>query len=102
MLQRILTGRGVEHEQHAVWCGGVVLPHHTDDLLQLGHEVRLIVQPARGVDDHDVGGLSRFERVEGDAGGIGSGFFGHDRNTHPLAPDFQLLDRRRPEGVARA
>ncbi len=70
---RVLPGGGVEHEQHAVRRGGVELLDDADDLLQLGHQMGLVVQPPGGVDEEDVGGrlLGLRERVIGETGGVG-------------------------------
>ena len=46
-------------------------------------------------------GLGLFESVPGKTGGVGSDFRGHDRRAGSLAPDFELLDCRGAECVAR-
>ena len=49
--QTVLTGRGIQHEE-GLWFGtGQALVDDAPDLGELVHEVRLGVQPARGVAD---------------------------------------------------
>ncbi len=73
-----------------------------DDLFQLLHQRRLVLQPAGRVDEQDVGaGLARFlEGVECEAGGIGAGVAGDDFGLRALAPDLELVDGCGAEGVA--
>ena len=73
-----------------------------DDLLQLAHQIGLVVQPPGGVDQQNLGAIlpCPFESVIGQPGGIGAGRPGHHRTAGALAPDLQLLDRGGAEGVA--
>ena len=54
-IQRVLSGRRVEGQQHGMRRLRVVLPDHADDLLELGHQLGLVLQAAGGVDDEHVG-----------------------------------------------
>ena len=62
-------------------------------LLELVHERRAGVQPARRVDEQDVRppGLRRLDRVERDRAGIGAAGLGHDVRTGSVRPDRELL-----------
>ena len=75
LRQRVLSDGGVEHQQHRVRRAGVDLLHHAHDLLQLVHQLGLVLQPAGGVDQEHVDALAARlgERVEGEAGRVGAG-----------------------------
>ena len=79
-------------------------PGHAVHLAQLGHEVGLGMEPARGVDQHDVvaAGHRHAQAVGEDGGGIGP--FGPpvERALRALRPDLELLRGRGPERVGRA
>jgi hypothetical protein len=85
-------------------CGavGVLLADHADDLGQFLHQVLPVLEPPRGVDQQKVGavGLGLRHRVEGEARGVRPFGRGQHRHAGALAPDLQLFDRRRAEGVA--
>ena len=102
LVQRILAGRRVEDKQGRMGRPGVDLLQHTDDLLELGHQVGLVLQAAGGVDDQDidVAGPGFHIGVEGKARGIGAGRPGHDGGADAPAPDLELLDGGGPERVA--
>ena len=51
----VLADRRVEHQQHRMRRRGIDLLQHAHDLLQLGHQVGLVVQPPGRVDQQDVG-----------------------------------------------
>ena len=61
--------------------------------------MRLSKKPACGIDDQDVevACLGLLAGVVGDAGRVGPRLGLDDVAADPLAPDRQLLDRRRPE-----
>ena len=54
LCDRVLADRAVEHEQRLVRRAGKPLGDDARDLLQLVHQALARVQPAGGVDDHDV------------------------------------------------
>ena len=98
----VLAGGGVEDQQHLVRRPSMLLADHAVDLLQLAHQVGLRVQPAGGVHDQHVeaAGLGLFAGVVGHAGRVAALLVLDDLAAEPLAPDGQLLDGGRPEGVA--
>ena len=61
------------------------------------------MQPARSVDDDDVGtdGDSPVHRVEGDRCRVGGLRTAHHLGTHPRGPALQLIGRGGAEGVGR-
>ncbi|KAF5030534.1 hypothetical protein DSECCO2_637160 [anaerobic digester metagenome] len=61
------------------------------------------MQPPGGVADDDVGatGLARLQCIMHDGSGVGTLRMGNHRSTGALAPDAQLLNRRRSEGIGR-
>ena len=85
-------------------CGApsICLADDAVDLLQLAHQVGLRVQPAGGVHDQHVElpGLGLLAGVVGHAGRVAALLVLDDLAAEPLAPDGQLLDGGRPEGVA--
>src|SRR6478736_843102 len=74
LVQRVLTRRRVEHEQDAVRRAVVDLLQHAHDLGELGHQVGLVLEPARGVDQEHVGpfGAGALQRLIGDTSRIGA------------------------------
>ncbi len=81
---------------------GVELLQHPDDLLELGHQVGLVLQPARRVDDEHIGSLlaRRMQRVEGEAGGVRARGPRDEAGADPLRPHGKLLDCRGAKGIA--
>ncbi len=79
------------------------LLHHADDFFELAHQRRLVLQPAGGVDHQHVDSLGArgLQRLVGEPRGIRAGLAGDDAGARALAPDFELIDRGGPEGVAR-
>src|SRR6476469_9042274 len=51
LVQRILPRGGVEHEHHAVRRGRIELLHHAHDLVELSHQIGLVLQAPSRVDD---------------------------------------------------
>ena len=105
LCKAVLAGGRVDHEDHG---HGQVLPRalagHADDLLQLTHELGRGVQAAGGVDKGETGALAlrRVEHVVADASRVAAALPGHDAHARALAPDLQLLDGGRAEGVGAA
>ncbi len=66
LLQPVLAGRRVDDEQHLVRRALAPPGDHAPHLRELVHQVRLRVQPAGRVDDHDV--RVGADRVVGDRG----------------------------------
>ena len=73
-------------------------------LLELGHEVRLRVQSAGGVDDRDVvtACARRLDGVERDGCGVRAARRADEVRARPLRPDLELLLGRSAERVRRA
>ncbi len=69
LIDGILSGRGVEHEQHCVRRVLVVLLQDAHDLGQLGHEVALVLQTPGRVDEQHVDAfrLRALQRLVADA-----------------------------------
>src|SRR5579871_757280 len=67
LRQRILSHRGIEHQEHRVRRRGVHLADDANDLFQLIHQLGLVLQAAGGVDQKHVDCLllCRGERIEG-------------------------------------
>ena len=91
-----LTGHRIEHEQHLV--GRRSLPDGREFL----HQVLVDLEPAGGVDDHDVGavapGLLECRLHEPRRLGLPVDV---DRHVDPLAERLELVDRRRALEVGR-
>ena len=51
----ILAGRRIEHQQNGMRGGRILLLQHADDLVEFGHQVRLVLKPAGRVDEENVG-----------------------------------------------
>ena len=84
------------------WSGQAPLDD-SPDLGQLVHQLLLVLEPARGVDEHRVEAarLGGGDRVERDGARIGAGALRDDRHPELLAPDPELLDRGGAERVGR-
>ena len=65
LLESVLSGRAVQHEHHLVRRAGNYLAHDVADFGQLVHQVDLVVQTARRVDQHHVGAAGN-TGVQGD------------------------------------
>ena len=104
LIDRVLPGGGVQHQQHLPVRVGQLLVHHAVDLGELVHQVLFIVQPPGGVADDDihVPGDTGLQRVVDDRGGVRAFFVLDDIHARPVGPDDELVDRRRAEGVRRA
>ncbi len=72
------------------------------DFLQLAHKVDLGMQSAGGIDDEDIEAARRrlFAGIVGHAGRVAALLILDDFTTQPLAPNCQLLDRRRTKRIA--
>ena len=99
--QPVLPGRGVNGQQRLVRRLGDLLGDHAADLGQLPHQIILGMQPARGVDDHDIGALPArgCDRLIGDRTRVGPS--GPRTNVTPArsAHTLELLDRGGAERV---
>src|SRR5690606_7229501 len=54
-----------------------------------------------GDDNVDAASLTSLDGIKDHRGAVSALFLGNDRYLVALTPDLQLLDRRRPEGIAR-
>ena len=103
LAQAVLAGGGVEDQQHLV--DRRLLLDDALDLAELVHEADLVVQAARGVDEHDIGlhlgpGL---DGVEGHRGRVGAVAVRADRrHADPPAPGLELVGGGGAEGVGGA
>ena len=102
LIQRVLARRRVERQQHGMRRGGVVLADDADDLGKLRHQLGLVVQPAGGVDQEHVGAgfLAASSASKARPAASEPGARAMTGDLRPLAPDFQLLDRRGAKSVA--
>ena len=86
-------------------CGAdaIELLQHAHDLGELGHEVRLVLQPPGRVDQEHVGAFvaRARERIVGDSGRVGAHLLGHHLRADASAPHFELIDGGGTERVAR-
>src|SRR5262249_54959923 len=100
--QRILPDRGVEHQQNGMRRHGIDLLHHAHDLLEFVHQYRLVLQAAGGVDEQHVHVLAARlrERVESETGRVGAWRARDHRRAAAPAPDVELVDGGRTEGIA--
>ena len=99
----VLPRRRVEHEQRLVRRARDLAADDAVNLLELLHEVGLRLQAACCVDDQHVD-LARdgcLDGVEGDSRRVGSLLVLNDGHARALAPDLELVDGRRAEGVGR-
>ena len=101
LLQAVLAGGRVDDEQRLVRRPRQRAAITRRTFAQLLHQVRLRVQAARGVDDHDVApaGARRLDRVEGDCGGVAAVRRADEVGAGALGPDLQLLLGRGAESV---
>src|SRR3954447_8067087 len=103
LLEAVLPGGRVDHEQRLVRRAFEALPDDAVHLGELVHQVRLGVQPTGGVDDDHVAAsrLRRLDRVVGDRGRVSPALRADEVRACAPGPDLDLLLRRRAEGVAR-
>ena len=103
LVQSVLAGRCVDHE-HDPHGDARALARHAHDLLKLSHELRARVEPARRVDQHQLGVvlLRAVQHVVAHARGIDPALARDDLDAGALPPDLELLDRGRAERVAAA
>jgi hypothetical protein len=52
--ETILTGGGVDHQNHFLWCIGNLALHDFSQLLEFGHQVVLGMQPPGGIHDQHI------------------------------------------------
>ena len=103
LAERILADRRIEHEQHRVRRGRLDLAHDAHHLLQFAHQFGAVLQTAGRIDEHNLNALrlGRGDRIERKPGGIGARLARHHLRACAFAPDLQLIDRGRAEGIAR-
>ena len=104
LLESVLSGRAVQHEHHLVRRAGDHLAHDVADFGQLVHQVDLVVQTARRVDQHHVGavGLGRGQRVERHRCRVGTHLLTDHRGSRTVGPDLELVDGGGAERVGGA
>ena len=103
LLNRVLTGRRVQHQQHRVRRRCVLLAQDPDHFRQFFHQCRLVVQPPSRIDQQHVG-ARRFglgQRVKRQARRVSILPARDHWSAGALTPDLQLLHRRRAERIAR-
>ena len=103
LVERILAGGRIEHQDDVVRRLGVQPPEHAAHLGQFVHQMRLVLQSPSGVDDQrvDAGRGRLLDAVEDDTGRVAAFLAADHRRADAVAPDLQLLDRRGAKGVAR-
>ena len=104
LLQSVLAGGGVHHQQRLVRSAGDEALRGAAHLLQLRHQVALGVQSPGGIDDHvvDVSCLGGLQRIEQHRRRIAARLVLDDLNASAISPDFELLDRGRAKRVGRS
>ena len=103
LRERVLANRRIQYEDDIMRRGGVEFLHHPDDLGELFHQFGLVLQTASRVDKHEIEVVPAgfFDSFKDQPCGVGTCVFREDRDTRPLAPDRELLDRCSAECVAR-
>src|SRR5687767_6822666 len=98
---RVLSYGSVEHQQRFVRRAWNTLAYHTMNLLQLVHEVRAGVEPARRVDDHDVAAIhyTGVDGIERHRRRVAPRLAADEPRPAALSPHAELVDRSRPESV---
>ena len=104
LIDRILPGGGVQHQQDFPVRVGQFLIHHAVDLGQLVHQVLFVVKAPGGIADDDihVPRNARLQRVEDHRRGVSALLVLDDIHACPVRPHGQLVDGRRAEGIRRA
>ena len=89
----VLSRRRVDDEEGLVRRPLELACDDAPNLRELVHQVRLRVQPARGVDDHDVAPFAGrgFDPLVGDGRGIGAALGADERRACALGPDLELF-----------
>src|SRR6516164_1489254 len=101
--ERVLSDRRVQHQQNGMRRRRIDLLHDAHDLLKFFHQHRLVLQPPGSVHEQHVDLLAaRFgERIEGDPRGVGARRARDNRSAAAPAPNIELVDGGRAEGIAR-
>ncbi len=75
--------------------------HHPNHFLQLFHQMALVLQSTCGIGNQhiDISGLGSLQGIKQHRGAIGTCMLGNHRNIVALAPNLQLLNRSRAEGI---
>ena len=104
LVDGVLAGGGVQHQQDLPVRVGQFLVHHAVDLGQLLHQVLLVVQAPGGIADDDihVPGDAGLQRVEHHRRRVRALLVLDDVHAGPVSPLGQLIDGRRAEGIRRA
>ena len=89
LLQAVLAGRRVDDEQHLVRRAFAPAGDHAAHLGELVHQVRLRVQAAGGVDQHDP--VLGADGVVGDGRRVAAALAADERRVRALGPDLELL-----------
>ena len=101
LAQRVLADSRIENEDYVMRRVRVELACHTDNLCKLRHQLGLVLQSPRRIDEHQVEifRLGFFNRFIDETGCIGACRLGEDRNPGPFPPDGQLFNRGSAERV---
>ena len=91
--EAVLAGGGVQHQQSLPGTVGQFPVNDAGDLVELVHQVLLVVQPPGGVHQHRVhpSGLGRAHGIVHHGGGVRPLVLLDDLHTGALGPDGQLL-----------
>ena len=83
---------------------GYYLLHHILDLGKLVHQVDLIMQATRRIDQHHIRiiGFCALQGIKGHTGGVGALLLFDNRHTYAFAPNTQLLHRSGTESIGSA
>src|SRR5207237_5804126 len=104
LLKTVLARDGVEDEKRLMRRTFDFARGDALHLLKLGHQVRLVVKSARGVNDEHVGAarLRGAQRVEEDSRGVCALLLLNERDAGALGPDGELVGGGGAEGVGGA
>jgi hypothetical protein len=102
LSQRVLPNRGIQDQQHFMWCTGQFLADHPFDLPQLVHQIGLGVQATRRVDEDHVHhpGFGCNDTVEGHSSWIGTMSLANDLHSHPIPPHLKLINSGCTKGIS--
>jgi hypothetical protein len=106
LLQGVLAGRAIEHQQHFMWrVQEVTFCTRAADLglVRPSGSALLCRRPAVSI-RYDIGpaGNSALHGIKGNGGRVGTHGLLYDGNAGALAPDRELLNCRRAKRVGRA
>ena len=97
-----MPGHSVEHQPHLGGFAGVGFIHHPFDFFEFFHQVVLVVQPPRRVNEQQIcaPSPSRGRCVEGHRRRVAAVESAHRFDAKPVGPHLELSSCRRPEGVS--